>query len=371
MALYCTYVQNGVYNAPDDRFAQGAVFARDTAGNIRKGIIAFGANDGAVTVVAGTLSVTVQPFTAVIPDAGGRGAYVGGVDSATVVDALAPETTNNRIDVLCFRHLEGQSTDSRGVSTLGPVTLAGQDTAITKQVVPGELYWVKGTPSASSSPSVPAVPANSVPLSRVYVAGGATSLSGANLTDARVFTGTHGARVTWPGVSASTSVGDWPLGTQFAHPSNGRLYVMTSGGLQREYPRYSGTVNASLYVATKHSVQNATWSTDAYGLLWGVAGVENLTAPRAGLMVIELTAVAYAPGNAAGGIELRTTGPGGNVNRAMTIHTNSVAMAIPVTVTVKRWVEEGDVINWQVYASRQSAGNGITNKWLKMDAWME
>lgn len=266
MALYCTYVQNGVYNAPDDRFAQGAVFARDTAGNIRKGIVAFGANDGAATVVAGTLSVGVQAFTAVIPDASGRGAYVGGVDSATVVNALAPETTNNRVDVLCFRHLEGQSTDSGGASTLGSVTLAGQSTPITKQVVPGELYWVKGTPSASSSPPVPTVPANAVPLARVYVAGGATALTGANITDARVFTGLHGARVIAPNVSASNGpLHGWPVGVEVVNPSTGDIYrSFSTTSLARVSGRRIHSTNRD-YTTGVPLARNSTW-TDTAGM---------------------------------------------------------------------------------------------------------
>lgn len=228
MANFSNFTQNGAYNAIDDRFSQGALLARDATGKVAPGILPGAATDGRVSAQATpNLTVSVAPFTAVVSD-GARGAYVGGIDVTTTFNVLAPETTNNRVDVLAWRPLESVNVDSLGASTLGAVTLA-DGTSATKQIKNGEVYWVKGTPSSSTTPTVPNTPAGAVALARVYVGGGVTAITAANITDVRSWTGLLGGVVTMPAVAGmSTSL---PRGTLVYDAASDRTYTVGASGV--------------------------------------------------------------------------------------------------------------------------------------------
>lgn len=230
MAKYGSYTQNGAYDAADLRFSQAVNLARDTFGKVAPGVIYGSSTDGRIRVSGTSLNLIVDPFHVVVPDSA-RGAYVGGFDIATTIGPVQPEASNNRIDLVCWRPLEGLSVDSSGTSTMSSVTLAGSSTPISKQTVNGEVYFVKGTPSASTTPTVPAVPAGSVRLGQVYVAGGATSFTAANIDNTtKQWTSTLGGAI--PSTSAmSGQASTLPAGTQVCNTSTGVNYVVTGGVL--------------------------------------------------------------------------------------------------------------------------------------------
>jgi hypothetical protein len=230
LAKYGNFTQNGAYNAGDYRFSEAGPYARDTAGKITPGVLYTSATDGRIRVSGTSLNIVVDPFTAVVPDAG-RGAYVGGVDVATTFGPFQPEASNNRIDLVCWRPLEGEAVDSWGVTTMANITLAGSTTPISKQVVPSEVYFVKGSPSSSSSPPVPITPVGSVRLGQVYVPGGAASITTANIDNStRQWTSVIGGVITVPG-AANGQASTYPTGTQVLNPTTGVNYVVSGGFL--------------------------------------------------------------------------------------------------------------------------------------------
>lgn len=230
MAKYGNFTQNGAYNAVDYRFAQAGPYARDAAGKVAPGVIYGSSTDGRIRVSGTSLNLIVDPFTAVVADSA-RGAYVGGIDVATTFGPIVPEASNNRIDLVCWRPLEGLATDSSGASTMSNVTIAGSSTAISKQTVNGEVYFVKGTPSASTTPTVPALPTGSVRLGQVYVAGGATSFTAANIDNTtKQWTSTLGGAVVVTG-AANGQATTLPAGTQVYDPATGVNYISSGTAL--------------------------------------------------------------------------------------------------------------------------------------------
>ena len=253
MANFGLFTQNGAYNAVDDRFSQAAFATRDADGKVAPGLLQAPTTDPLVSAApTPNLTVTVRPFVAIVPDSG-YGAYVGGIDAAITM-AIVPELANNRYDILAWRHLEGINTDSTGASTLGSVTLAGQSSPISKQVKTGEVYWIQGTPSSSSSPAVPAVPAGSVALARVYVAGGTSTITPANITLLGRFVAANGGIVNSPAAVAGEATalpsGALVMSSGILLRSNGATLDRVPVAVAEAYGSIGGTFNVAAGRAT-------------------------------------------------------------------------------------------------------------------------
>ena len=91
------------------------------------------------------------------------GAYIAYNDAVTNVPVTTANGSNPRIDLLCIT-----VSDSYYSGSLSQVA----------------FNLVAGTPAAS--PAVPATPTNSIPLARIAVGAGVTSILTGNITDVRV-----------------------------------------------------------------------------------------------------------------------------------------------------------------------------------------
>lgn len=341
MAVRTTFVQDGAYNSPDLRYAQGMLAPRNIYGFVMSGLIDIG-QPAALVTAGGGLNVRVGIFMAVAPDSG-SGVYVGGNDAQVTIPVRTPETANNRVDLLCWRPLEGLATTSTGASTMGSVTLAGAATAASKQIVHGEIYFVKGAPSAGGSPTIPATPSGAVPLARVYVAGGATTISTANITQAYTYLASA-----QPNVAADV-------------PS---LRGVGTGAWQAAAGNHSHTPLVSRLTEFS-STPNVNWPVGSWGTMFGGPNVLAGTAPGDGIVVTEASVVAYAAGNAAGPLALDVDSNKAGTQRVthqVEVHTNGVAMGFTRNLRVYRTVTAGEVLSWKVSGYSQPAGLAINTK---------
>ena len=138
-------------DAAELRRAESTAFLGDGSANgVRGGIVRHGDTSLAVSV-NGSDQVTVQAGAAVIPAATGLGVYRASLSAATSATGLPPRNaTNPRIDLVVMQIVSGRA----------------------------EVKTIDGTPG--SSPSAPALPANSVELGRINlpaVGGGAATVT--------------------------------------------------------------------------------------------------------------------------------------------------------------------------------------------------
>lgn len=133
------------------------------------------------------------------------GMYTCCLDTTATLTVATSDPTNPRIDnVIC------QVTDSGNSSSTTVITLQ------------------TGTPAPS--PVAPTLPANSLLLATISVAAGVSSISSANITDARVFTAAAGGIVPMANVTSGISGG----AGLYAHDlSTGRLKVSDGSGNAR------------------------------------------------------------------------------------------------------------------------------------------
>lgn len=157
-----SWLQNGSHPAENDRLTTQALWA--TTGIIKSTSLAVTQNSPvgmSVVVASGWAAIvgTIQP---------NMGTYVGYNDAALTLTISAANPSLPRIDLVCM--------------TVNDSYYTGSTDNVTIQVV-------TGTPA--SSPSAPALPANSIALAEVAVAAGALSISNANITDMRIETTTN------------------------------------------------------------------------------------------------------------------------------------------------------------------------------------
>jgi hypothetical protein len=134
-----------------------------------------GSTGGAVTVVSGTMNVSVAPGTAIVALQAGQGAALCRWDAAEVVTlAAAPPSGQSRVDLIVAQ-VRDNALDAGG----------NNDFIFTA---------VTGTPAASN-PATPAVPTNAYPMAQVLVPGAAANLNTATITDRRIPLGPPNARV--------------------------------------------------------------------------------------------------------------------------------------------------------------------------------
>ena len=157
-----SWLQNGSHPAENDRLTTQALWA--TTGIIKSTSLQVTQNSPvgmSVVVASGWAAIvgTIQP---------NMGTYVGYNDAALTLTISAANPSLPRIDLVCM--------------TVNDSYYTGSTDNVTIQVV-------TGTPA--SSPSAPALPANSISLAEVAVAAGALSISNANITDMRILATTN------------------------------------------------------------------------------------------------------------------------------------------------------------------------------------
>ena len=152
-----SWLQNGSHPAENDRLSTQALYA--TTGIIGSSSLAVSQNSpaGMSVIVASGWSAIVGTTQA------NMGAYVVFNDANNVLTVTTANPTNPRID--------------RVVVTVQDAYYTGAFNDVIFQVI-------AGTPA--SSPTAPAIPANSISLATIAVGAGVTSILNANITDTRV-----------------------------------------------------------------------------------------------------------------------------------------------------------------------------------------
>lgn len=257
MAEFGTFLQGGAYNATDMREMLAGLLAKGSTGKTLPGVLYGNGSDGAVTQTpTASMSVNVAPFAAVVPDSG-YGAYLGGLDAVGTIPIGASSGSQDRVDRVCWRPIDGAGTTSDGRSTMTSVTLPWGGSA-TKQTIPSEVYIVPGTP-ASSGATAPATPAGSVSLATVFVGRGVSVITTANLTRATTWTATAGGVVPISGAAVGQTV-TVPPGRLVYDPVSDRVLQVGAGSVLRglqpieQTGTYSGSTDASGFITFAHSM---------------------------------------------------------------------------------------------------------------------
>ena len=157
-----SWLQNGSHPAENDRLSTQALWA--TTGIIKSDSLAVTQNSpaGLSVIVASGWAAIVGTTQA------NMGTYVTYNDAPVVLSITTADPTNPRIDRVC--------------ATVNDAYYTGALNNVVLQVV-------AGTPAGS--PVAPALPANSISLATVAVGAGATAITNANITDARVLVTTN------------------------------------------------------------------------------------------------------------------------------------------------------------------------------------
>jgi hypothetical protein len=157
-----SWLQNGSHPAENDRLSTQALWA--TTGIINSTSLAVTQNSpaGLSVIVASGWAAIVGTTQA------NMGTYVTYNDAPVVLSITTADPTNPRIDRVC--------------ATVNDAYYTGALNNVVLQVV-------AGTPAGS--PVAPALPANSISLATVAVGAGATAITNANITDARVLVTTN------------------------------------------------------------------------------------------------------------------------------------------------------------------------------------
>jgi hypothetical protein len=150
-----SWLQQGSHPAENDRLTmQGIVSSTGTIGTTSLAVTAQASPNMTVNIATG--------WGAVVSSTANAGVYTFYNDATTVATITTADATNPRID--------------RVVATINDAYYSGTLNNVVFAVV-------AGTPAAS--PTAPATPSNSVSLATIAVAAGATSITGANITDTR------------------------------------------------------------------------------------------------------------------------------------------------------------------------------------------
>jgi hypothetical protein len=150
-----SWLQQGSHPAENDRLTmQGIVSSTGIIGSTSLAVTAQASPNMTVNIATG--------WGAVVSSTANAGVYTFYNDAATVATVTTADATNPRID--------------RVVATINDAYYSG----VLNNVV---FAVVAGTPAGS--PTAPATPSNSISLATIAVAAGATSITGANITDTR------------------------------------------------------------------------------------------------------------------------------------------------------------------------------------------
>ena len=150
-----SWLQQGSHPAENDRLTmQGIVSSTGIIGATSLAVTAQSSPNMTVNIATG--------WGAVVSSTANAGVYTFYNDAATVATITTADATNPRID--------------RVVATINDAYYSGVLNNVVFSVVAG---------TAAASPTAPATPSNSVSLATIAVAAGATSITGANITDTR------------------------------------------------------------------------------------------------------------------------------------------------------------------------------------------
>lgn len=180
MPVNVAWQQATSYPAAVDRLALVAGMTHLNPTEQRQGVVIARGNPLAVSS-GGAMAVIIQPGFVTFSDG-----YIMSVTTAVTL-TVAAGGAGARTDLIVARV---RDTDFGDATTGGAIEI------------------VQGTTTTA-----PSTPARSVALATVYVAAGASSLSGTNLTDKRVFTAAAGGVVPQPGALATSPSTLFPDGT--------------------------------------------------------------------------------------------------------------------------------------------------------------
>lgn len=197
---------NGLIGRTWDVAAMAYTSGSSTVTAVRGGVLPAGGTSALqVSIVFGTMTFTVNPGYCVVANSTSAvfGAYRFGMLTQATLTCAASDPTNPRIDLVVAQVVDNGD----------PTSFA-------------QIAVITGTPAGI--PSVPALPANSIPLAQISVPAGVTSLS--NIADKRVWTVPPGGIL--PVATASVA----PAGQQgsYIHDlSAGRLAHNASGAVRQ------------------------------------------------------------------------------------------------------------------------------------------
>lgn len=228
-----SYYQAGTYPAKNDRLlTQSLIGQNGTRGNAMK----------VAAQSTPAMSVSIASGGAFIPSSTNNGSYFVYNDAATTVSITTADATNPRKDIVYV--------------LVSDAAISGATNAVTYVVL-------AGTPAAT--PVAPTLPALATQLAEVYVAAGATSITNANITDARPRSQVVDCAVTTTGQVASPTAGMlvWDSSTS-------RLNVYDGTTWQLVYPiSLGGITGAQIATNTITSSNMATGSVTTAAILDG------------------------------------------------------------------------------------------------------
>jgi hypothetical protein len=199
-----------------------------------------------------------------------QGVYAVRNDGNVVVNLAAADAVNRRNDIIVARI---QDADYSGASR-----------TFTLEVVQGTNYA-----GAHNNANDPVLPANSIPLARIQVAAGVTSILNASITDLRQFVpqagrrrGTAAARALAINVEAGE---EWfETDTARVYRYTGTAWTYVSGGTPPSYFFATNTVNQNLS-GTAWTLLNMPSEQADYGSNYN-AGTSTYVVPETGVYVI-------------------------------------------------------------------------------------
>lgn len=275
------WISGGVVDAEDARLATG-LLAAPASGPLasRTGIRPTAGHPGRVEATAtASKDVTVRPFQAVIQGTRGSsaGAYLVTLDATKTVDVLgaAPaDASQPRNDLLVARQFDPQYADSRTGMVVERIT---------------------GTPAVS--PLDPAVSGDHLPLARIRVRAGATTVAAGDITDLRRYTSALG------GVMLARDAGDRPvdayMGFYIHRLDTNRLEVFD--GAQWRYPLpddtgWQSVTPATDWVAGGGTVEESTFRVRRIGsMVYFRAGATRQRVAATGASLVCTLPVGFRP----------------------------------------------------------------------------
>jgi hypothetical protein len=223
-----------IVDVEDARAALSAVLAPSATIAARAGFLAGPATQGQVTA-SGTpdVNVTVAAFQAVLANSRGIFPYVVTLDAPETVDVLVDnpsDPTNARRDLIIAQQSDAYYGDASS---------------------PFEIKRVTGTPAASpSDPTVTGSP-DYLLLARITVPAGATTITGANITDLRPSLITVARGGTIPCTAATRPASPHP-GMRIFETDTGieRVWNATTGNWEAVFGAVSNIMTTSLPIRT-------------------------------------------------------------------------------------------------------------------------
>lgn len=196
---YCEWLAGSSFS---DSIGRADIAGVTYLGASRGGVLPTGTGDLQITASSG-MTIGVAAGTAIVPNTAGSGSYrVVSPIAGTLTVPTAPSSPNSRIDLICATVVDN-----------------GNSTSF------AELQLITGT--ASTSPSAPSLPTNSIALAQVAVGSGVVSITSGNITDERIWTAEAGGIINCPSMSSLPAGDTGVIGFDVV---NGRYFQLTAAG---------------------------------------------------------------------------------------------------------------------------------------------